>query len=60
MRLLPVGIDPRVTALPSHYKRAVCIELGSLVLEMSTGEAHDLADRLVDAAEKHSKNGDRP
>lgn len=53
MRLQPTGVDPRVRALPAHYKRAVVLEVGALVLEMSAGEAHDLADRLVDAAEKH-------
>lgn len=55
MRLKPTGLDPRVRPLPAHYKRAVCIELGPLVLELTDGEAYELADRLVDAAEQHTK-----
>ncbi len=51
MKLQPAGIDPRIRRLPATYKRAVALELGPLVLEMTAGEAIELANRIVDAAE---------
>jgi len=51
VKLQPAGIDPRIRRLPATYKRAVALELGPLVLEMTAGEAIELANRIVDAAE---------
>lgn len=51
MKLQPAGIDPRVRRLPAGYRRTVAMHLGALTLEMTAGEALDLANRLVDATE---------
>lgn len=59
MRLQPIGVDPQVAALPSRCRRAVALHLGPLAFEMSAGEALELANRLVDATEKH-QTGRRP
>ena len=54
MRMNAAGISPAVRVLPATYRRAVALELGCLVFEMSAAEAIELADQLVDGAEKGS------
>lgn len=55
MRLQPTGFEFRTRVLPAGSKRAVALDLGPLTLEMSAAEALDLAERLVDTAEKAPK-----
>ena len=51
MRIQPNHVTPRVRPLPKSWNHDVQLTIGSVTFEMTTAEAHALADDLVDAAE---------
>lgn len=57
MRLQPTRVTTHVRALPASWNHDVELALGGMRFEMTAPEAHALADRLVDAAEKHLGTG---